>query len=175
MPAERRTDHSAWVAPSVQLRPIGLIRTPFPDVDGMPIQSSAQAEARGHIDLDPALVDGLRDIEGFSHLTLIWHLHLAPGTQLIVTPFLDDRQHGIFATRAPARPNAIGISVVRLISVEGARLHIQHLDMVDRTPLLDIKPYVPAFDDRSPARIGWYHDRVDRVTVTYSDRRFTGN
>ena len=170
--SEIRGDSGEEPGRSVEFHPIGVIRTPFPDVDGVPIQPAAAAEARGHVDLDPALAEGLRDIEGFSHLTLVWHLHLIRQAQLVVVPFLDDRPHGIFATRAPARPNPIGLSVVRLLAVEGTRLHLQHLDMVDGTPLLDIKPYVPAFDDRSPARIGWYHDRLGRLEQTRSDRRF---
>jgi tRNA-Thr(GGU) m(6)t(6)A37 methyltransferase TsaA len=158
--------------PTIHLRPIGVIRTPFLDVEGMPIQSSVTEEARGYIDLTPGLIDGLRDVEGFSHLTLVWHMHLVHRSHLVVAPFLDNQPHGVFATRAPTRPNPIGLSVVRLLSVEGARLHIQDVDMVDGTPLLDIKPYVPAFDDRSPVRIGWYHNCLDRLGKTSSDQRF---
>jgi tRNA-Thr(GGU) m(6)t(6)A37 methyltransferase TsaA len=157
----------------IQFRPIGVIRTPFPDIEGMPIQPDASARATGHVELIPCLADGLQDIDQFSHLTLIWYMHRAGEESLRVVPFLDDRPHGIFATRAPARPNPIGISVVRLLSVEDTRLHVEDLDMVDGTPLLDIKPYVPAFDDRSPARIGWYRGRLDRIDRTRSDRRFT--
>ncbi len=152
-----------------------MIRTPFPDVDGMPIQPAAAEQARGHVDLDPDLVDGLQDIDAFSHLILLWHLHRACRPGLLVVPFLDDRPHGIFATRAPARPNPIGLSVVRLLAVSGSRLHVQHLDMVDGTPLLDIKPFVPEFDHRSPTEIGWYRDRLDRMHAVRSDRRFTSS
>jgi tRNA-Thr(GGU) m(6)t(6)A37 methyltransferase TsaA len=162
----------SWLDSMIQFRPIGLIRTPFPDVEGMPIQPGASARATGLVELIPCLADGLQDIEQFSHLTLVWYMHRAGEESLRVVPFLDDQPHGIFATRAPARPNPIGISVVRLVSVDGARLHVEDLDMVDGTPLLDIKPYVPAFDNRSPARIGWYDGRLDHLVNTTSDRRF---
>ena len=166
----------AWEPPAaVEFRPIGVIRTPFPDVEGMPIQPSAAEQAEGHIDLDPALVDGLAGIEGFSHLMLVWHLHRIRRSRLVVVPFLDDQPHGIFATRAPARPNPIAVSVVRLLGVDATRLRVRHLDMVDGTALLDIKPYVPQFDDRSGARIGWYHDRLDRLERTSSDDRFAAD
>ncbi len=139
----------------VTYSPIGLIRTPFTDPHGMPIQASAAVGIRGRIELDPALGEGLADIEGFSHLTLLYHLHEVVAARLTVTPFLDDRPHGIFATRAPARPNPIGLSTVRLVGVHGPTLEIEDVDILDATPLLDIKPYVPAFDERTDVRIGW--------------------
>jgi tRNA-Thr(GGU) m(6)t(6)A37 methyltransferase TsaA len=165
-------DPDGWLLSTIQFRPIGVIRTPYTDAAGMPIQAGGGAGAAGHIELAPCLAEGLRDIEGFSHLTLIWYLHRACEDRLMVTPFLDDRPHGIFATRAPARPNPIGMSVVRLLRVEGTRLHIEDVDMLDGSPLLDIKPYVPAFDDRSPARTGWYDERLDQRERPVSDRRF---
>jgi tRNA-Thr(GGU) m(6)t(6)A37 methyltransferase TsaA len=165
----------AWRDSLIQFRPIGVIRTPFLDIAGMPIQSAAATPTSGHVDLLPCLVDGLQDIEQFSHLALLWYMHRAPEESLTVVPFLDDRKHGIFATRAPARPNPIGLSVVRLVGVEGTRLHIQDLDMVDGTPLLDIKPYVPAFDDRAPARVGWYSNLLDGLGHTTSDHRFASH
>ena len=134
----------------------GSIRTPFTTVEGTPIQSVSAVGVAGWIDLEPGLVDGLDDIEGFSHLILLYHLHRAAPARLTVTPFLDDRPHGIFATRSPTRPNALGLSTVRLLGIAGARLDILDVDMLDGTPLLDIKPYVPAFDDRADARIGWF-------------------
>jgi tRNA (adenine37-N6)-methyltransferase len=161
-----------WLDSMIQFRPIGVIRTPFPDVEGMPIQPCSSTQATGRVDLIPCLGDGLADIDQFSHLTLIWYMHRAGEESLKVVPFLDDRPHGIFATRAPARPNPIGISVVRLLGVEGPRLHVEDLDMVDGTPLLDIKPYVPAIDDRSPARVGWYDGLLGRLDQTRADRRF---
>ena len=153
-------------------RPIGIIRTPFTDVAGMPIQAAAATGVRGRIELDPAFQAGLLDIDGFSHLTLICHLHEVEGARMVVTPFLDDRRHGIFATRSPTRPNPIGLSTVRLLEVRGWLLEIEAVDMLDGTPLLDLKPYVPAFDDRPGARVGWFDGRLDRLAEARADRRF---
>ena len=156
----------------VTYQPIGVIRTPFTDIEGMPVQASAAAGVPGRIELDARFAEGLRDIDGFSHLVLIYHLHRMTDQRLTVTPFLDVSPHGIFATRSPARPNPIGLSTVRLIGVAGAALEIEDVDMLDGTPLLDLKPYVPAFDDRENARIGWFGGRLDRVHEARADRRF---
>jgi tRNA (adenine37-N6)-methyltransferase len=156
----------------ITFRPIGVIRTPFPSTAGMPIQATAAVGIPGWIELDPDLAAGLVDLEGFSHLILLYHLHRITAPRLTVTPFLDDRPHGIFATRSPARPNPIGISTVRLIAIVGSTIEIEVVDMLDGTPLLDIKPYVPAFDDRDDARIGWFVNRLDRLPETLADGRF---
>ncbi len=156
----------------VTYRPIGIIRTPFATVEDMPIQATAALGVNGRIDLDPALVEGLMDLEGFSHLTLIYHLHRAVARGLTVTPFLDDRPHGVFATRSPARPNPMGLSTVRLVAISGSRIDVQDVDMVDGTPLLDIKPYVPAFDDRVGARVGWFTGRLAELGHVRADSRF---
>ena len=157
----------------VTLRPIGLIHTPFTDVDGMPIQPTAAALGiRGTIDLDPAFAAGLLDLDGFSHLILLYHLHEIRAARLTVTPFLDVSPHGVFATRSPARPNPVGLSTVRLVGIRGSTIEIEDVDMLDCTPLLDIKPYVPAFDDRAGARIGWLTGRLDRLAEVRADRRF---
>lgn len=147
----------------ITLTPIGVIRTPFTTFEGMPIQAVTATDIRGEIELDPALAPGLRDIEGFSHLILIYHLHRMEAPLLEVTPFLDPQPHGVFATRAPRRPNGLGLSTVRLLSVSGPRLQIAEVDMLDGTPLLDIKPYVPHFDDRPNAQIGWFAAQIHRV------------
>jgi tRNA-Thr(GGU) m(6)t(6)A37 methyltransferase TsaA len=157
---------------AITYRPIGIIRSPFTDVEGMPIQAAGAIGIAGRIELDPSLVEGLADLQGFSHLTLIYHLHRAPATRLTVTPFLDVRPHGVFATRSPARPNPIGLSTVRLISISESTLEIEDVDVLDGTPLLDIKPYVPPFDDRADARIGWLQGRLDHVSEAKSDDRF---
>jgi len=157
---------------SITYRPIGVIRTPFAESAGMPIQAVAAVGVRGRIELDPALADGLEGIDGFSHLILLYHLHQVSGPRLTVTPFLDEQPHGVFATRSPARPNPIGISTVRLVSVTGTTIEIEDVDMVDGTPLLDLKPYVPAFDDRADARIGWFEGRVEHVSDVRADERF---
>ena len=156
----------------VTYRPIGVIHTPFTDVDGMPIQPIAAAGIRGTIDLDPGFATGLLDLDGFSHLILLYHLHEVRAPRLTVTPFLDDRPHGIFATRSPARPNPVGLSTVRLVRVVGSTIEIEDVDMLDGTPLLDIKPYIPAFDDRPGARVGWFTGRLDRLPEVRADGRF---
>ncbi|MFN8623552.1 MAG: tRNA (N6-threonylcarbamoyladenosine(37)-N6)-methyltransferase TrmO [Chloroflexota bacterium] len=158
--------------PAITYRPIGVVRTPFTRSEGTPIQSVAATGIEGTIELDPELAPGLADLDGFSHLVLVTHLHRVGSARLTVTPFLDDRPHGIFATRSPARPNPIGLSVVRLLAVEGSFLRIADLDLIDGTPLLDIKPYVPELDDRAGARIGWFAERLHRLPETRADGRF---
>jgi len=140
------------------LRPIGVIRSPFTDPASTPIQS-ARSVARGTVEVDGACADGLQDVEGFSHLILIYVFHQSAGYSLRVTPFLDRVERGLFATRYPARPNPVGLSVVRLLARRGNVLEIEGVDMLDGTPLLDIKPYVPEFDSRPEARTGWYATR----------------
>lgn len=142
------------------LKPIGIIHTPFKNQTGMPIQASRSSHL-GEIEVFPEFETGLESIEGLSHLILIYIFHQAlNSTELMVTPFLDDKQHGVFATRFYSRPNPIGISIVQLIERSGPLLKIQNVDMLDGTPLLDIKPYVPEFDNRSPDKLGWYADRA---------------
>jgi tRNA-Thr(GGU) m(6)t(6)A37 methyltransferase TsaA len=156
----------------VTYRPIGTIRTPFTDIDGMPIQAAGAVGIRGRIELDAAYQAGLLDLDGFSHLILLYHLHEMRDARLTVTPFLDDMRHAIFATRSPARPNPIGLPTVRLLEVRGWTIEIADVDMLDGTPLLDMKPYVPALDDRPGASVGWYAGRLDRLADARSDRRF---
>lgn len=157
----------------IRYRPIGIIRSPFRDVQGMPIQAVGAKGVRGTVEVEPEYKNGLKDLEGFSHLILVYHFHLSSGYELTVKPFMDDQVHGVFATRAPRRPNPIGTSVVRLMAVQGCRLDIQDVDIVDGTPLLDIKPFVPAFDVREVDRIGWLSNREASVANIKSDRRFT--
>jgi tRNA (adenine37-N6)-methyltransferase len=136
------------------MRPIGIIHSPFTDKNHMPIQS-ARSQAIGHVQVDQQFSDGLQDIEGFSHLILLYAFHSSSGYTLRVKPFLDDQIRGLFSTRYPNRPNPIGLSVVELVSRHDHVLEIQGVDVLDGTPLLDIKPYVPEFDVRTPARTGW--------------------
>jgi tRNA-Thr(GGU) m(6)t(6)A37 methyltransferase TsaA len=152
--------------------PIGLIRTPFVEEAGMPIQAVAARDVCGSVELDPAYLPGLRDLTGFSHLILLYHLHRVRGSALEVTPFLDEQPHGVFATRSPKRPNPIGLSTVRLLGIDGAVLQIADIDVVDGTPLLDIKPYVPQFDDRAEATIGWFASQIARLPTVRADGRF---
>jgi tRNA-Thr(GGU) m(6)t(6)A37 methyltransferase TsaA len=156
----------------VTFTPIGIIRTPFSETTGMPVQAVGAVGVQGTIELEPAYVEGLADLDGFSHLVLLYHLDRTTGARMTVVPFLDDRPHGLFATRSPARPNPIGLSTVRLVGIEGSTIRIEDVDMLDGTPLLDIKPYVPQLDDRADPRIGWYEGRVERVQEARADQRF---
>jgi tRNA (adenine37-N6)-methyltransferase len=140
------------------MRPIGEIHTPFIDKRDTPIQPSRSA-ATGQIEVYPAYSDGLRDLDGFSHIILLYAFHRSNDYALIVTPFLDDQARGLFATRYPERPNPIGLSIVRLLAVHDRLLDIEGVDMLDGTPLLDIKPYVPDFDRVTDVRTGWYASR----------------
>lgn len=151
-------------------RPIGIVHSPFSEAEGMPIQTSRAREIRGTVELAPEYADGLQDLDGFSHAVLLCHLHRSRGFELKVVPFLDDTPRGVFATRAPRRPNPIGLSVVRLVSVEGSRITFEGVDLIDGTPVLDIKPYVPEFDDREEIRLGWLEEARRRDTL--SDTRF---
>ncbi len=153
-------------------KPIGVIRTPFKDVKGTPIQPSAAKGVRGRVEIFPEYAEGLCDLDGFSHVILIYQFHLVRNCKLKVKPFLDDELHGVFATRAPVRPNPIGLSVVRLVAVEGCTLIVEDVDIIDGTPLLDIKPYVPEFDARKAERIGWLERRIGRLSSTRDDGRF---
>ncbi|HNS55212.1 MAG TPA: tRNA (N6-threonylcarbamoyladenosine(37)-N6)-methyltransferase TrmO [Syntrophales bacterium] len=156
----------------IRYRPIGVIRTPFASPEGMPIQPAAAKGVVGRVELDPGLADGLKDLDGFSHVILIYHFHRAKPAMLRVKPYMDSVERGVFATRSPARPNAIGISVVRLLGVERNVLRVENVDIVDGTPLLDIKPYVPQFDGAEDVRIGWLQDNVGRLDQTRDDGRF---
>jgi tRNA-Thr(GGU) m(6)t(6)A37 methyltransferase TsaA len=141
------------------MRPIGIIRSPFTDQEKTPIQAS-RSQAPGQVEVIPEYVEGLQDLDGFSHIILLYVWHEARGYDLLVKPFLDDHLRGVFATRYPGRPNQIGISVVGLRSIHGNILEIEGVDMLDKTPLLDIKPYVPDFDIRTGTRSGWYETRT---------------
>lgn len=152
---------------------IGIIKTPFAGIAEMPIQPSGAENAEGIIELNPELTPGLLDLTGFSHVILIYHLHLVTSHKLSVVPFMDDKPHGIFATRAPSRPNPIGISTVRLTKIEGNLLFIEGVDMLNDTPLLDIKPFFSKFDNRPDARSGWLDDKKSEdIISTRSDDRF---
>ncbi len=153
-------------------KPIGIVRSPFADIEGMPIQPKAASGIKGSIELKPELTAALKDLEGFSHIILIYHFHLSGPHALEVRPFLDDTPHGVFATRVPARPNGIGLSVVKLTGISGSTLAIEEVDVVDGTPLLDIKPFIPDFDNRETQRTGWFAKQTARVTEVKADRRF---
>jgi tRNA-Thr(GGU) m(6)t(6)A37 methyltransferase TsaA len=178
----------------ITFTPIGVIHSPFEVPEGTPIQPTAARDVEGTVEVFPEYVDGLEDLAGFSHIYLLYHFHLTAGYSLQVIPFMDREARGVFATRAPRRPNPIGISVVRLDAVEGNILRIRDVDIVDGTPLLDIKPYAPPFDcrgrideqlgrkaesgtgdedDNDEVRIGWLRNRVKRMRRARDDGRFT--
>jgi len=140
------------------LRPIGVIRSPFTEKEKTPIQAS-RSQAIGQVEIYPEFADGLKDIEALSHIYLLYAFHESQGYQLQVKPFLDNQEHGIFASRYPYRPNPIGISIVKLVSRKHNMLTVEGIDTLDGTPLLDIKPYVPDFDLRTDVRAGWYETR----------------
>ncbi|MFA4850386.1 MAG: tRNA (N6-threonylcarbamoyladenosine(37)-N6)-methyltransferase TrmO [Methanoregula sp.] len=161
--------------PVIFFTPIGTINSPFTEPAGMPIQPAGASGVRGTVRIDEKYREGLRDLCGFSRIILLYHLHCSEGYTLDVIPFLDTIPHGIFATRAPRRPNAIGLSIVRLISVNDCELVIEGVDVVDGTPLLDIKPYVPEFDCFPDEKSGWFAGCRDAVSSIKADERFCGN
>jgi tRNA-Thr(GGU) m(6)t(6)A37 methyltransferase TsaA len=159
----------------IQYRPIGNIRTPFKEQEGMPIQPSGAQGVRGTIKIKKDYISGLKDLEGFSHIILIYNFHLSQGYALNVTPFLDNQPRGVFATRAPRRPNSIGFSIVKLNAVEGDILEIENVDIIDGTPLLDIKPYVPEFDAQAEVKTGWLAEVKKQAKQVKSDSRFNSS
>jgi tRNA-Thr(GGU) m(6)t(6)A37 methyltransferase TsaA len=162
------------VVEKVTLEFIGTIHTPFIEPKGTPITSFAGSGVKGTVEVNEQFAPGLKDIEGFSHLTLIYYMHRVTRKGLNSVPFMDDEPHGVFATRSPLRPNHIGMSIVRLMGVRGNTLDIQDLDIVDGTPLLDIKPYIPQVDSRTECRTGWFTGDMDRMKRTRDDGRYSG-
>jgi tRNA-Thr(GGU) m(6)t(6)A37 methyltransferase TsaA len=146
---------------AITLKPIGVIRTPYVEGAEAPIQGGLGSGGRGEVEVFDEFAPGLRDVEGFSYVTLLYYFHRAGGEELVVKPYLDDARHGIYATRHPRRPNHLGITTVRLLERRDNVLVVDGVDMLDGTPLLDIKPYVPAFDRvRGPARCGWLAGKI---------------
>jgi tRNA-Thr(GGU) m(6)t(6)A37 methyltransferase TsaA len=139
----------------LMMRPIGRIRSPFTEPQGMPIQPRYAEGARGRIEIDPEYHEGLADLDGFERLWVVYVFHRSEGHALTVTPYLDRRPRGLFATRAPRRPNPVGLSCYRILSIEAGRIEVADVDAIDETPVLDLKPYVPAFDAWPASRAGW--------------------
>jgi tRNA (adenine37-N6)-methyltransferase len=157
----------------ILIHPIGVIHTPHTDVKNMPIQPIAAEGIKGYIELLPEYVAGLQDLEGFSHITLLYRFHKISSYELVLVPFMDTQKRGIFACKAPKRPNAIGVSTVRLLGVEGNIVHIEQVDMLDGTPLIDIKPFYPRYDNRLNAQLGWLEKNKDLpLEKLRSDERF---
>ncbi len=156
----------------IEFKPIGTIHTPFTELAGMPIQPAGAAGVRGTIDLLDEYRQGLKDLDGFSHIVLLYLFHRSHGYKLEVVPFMDTTPRGLFSTRAPKRPNPIGLSVVQLERIENGIVHIQNVDILDGTPLLDIKPYVPEFDSHTNIRTGWLEQARKTVHKRKADDRF---
>ena len=158
---------------TIMIKPIGVIHTPHHDIKNMPIQPIAAAGVHGYIELLPEYAEGLKDLEGFSHITLLYHFHKITGYELLVTPFMDTEKRGIFSCKAPKRPNAIGTSTVRLLGIEGNIIHVEQVDMLNGTPLIDIKPFYPRYDNRDNVKIGWLEKNKDLpLEKLRSDERF---
>jgi tRNA-Thr(GGU) m(6)t(6)A37 methyltransferase TsaA len=158
----------------ITFTPIGLIHSPFHKLEEMPIQPAGAFSIHGTIDLYPDYIAGLQDLDGFSHIYVIYHLHKSNGWKPRVIPFLDKQERGVFATRAPHRPNPIGLSVLKIESINSGQISVSNVDILDGTPLLDIKPYVPQFDGAQEIRIGWIADTIQQVKNVRTDRRFSG-
>jgi tRNA-Thr(GGU) m(6)t(6)A37 methyltransferase TsaA len=156
----------------IEYRPIGVVHSPFTELKGMPIQPSRAKDIAGTVEVFPEFQEGLKDLIGFSHIVLLYHFHMVTGYTLQVVPFLDSELRGLFATRAPKRPNPIGLSVVRLEGIQAGVLSVLDLDILEGTPVLDIKPYVTEFDGRTDVRIGWLEAARIEEREALSDDRF---
>jgi len=156
----------------IEFKPIGIIHSPYKKMKGTPIQSFAAKEIEGTIEIFPEYMEGLSDLDGFSHIQLLFYFHLSKKFKLKVKPYMDDQFRGVFATRAPSRPNSIGLSIVNLIKIEGNILYIKNMDMIEGTPLLDIKPYVSKFDDANVKKIGWLENKIHKLPKTKDDGSF---
>lgn len=158
---------------SIVYTPIGVIRSEHREPEKTPIQPVYARGCNGRAEILPQYVEGLKDLDGFSHLLLLYHFHRAGEPLLTVVPFTDDQPRGLFSTRSPRRPNPIGLSLVRLLRIEGATLHLSDVDILDGTPLLDIKPYIPRFERVDDAAGGWTAT-VDEETARQRGRRGYG-
>ncbi|EJO5347638.1 tRNA (N6-threonylcarbamoyladenosine(37)-N6)-methyltransferase TrmO [Clostridium botulinum] len=158
---------------NIVLKPIGIIHSKFKDVKSMPVQPTGNNADEGKIEINSEYLEGLKDLDGFSHIMVIYYFHKAEKVELTVKPFLDNNTHGVFATRTPVRPNHIGISIVEIDKVNGNNICVKNIDILDGTPVLDIKPFVPGFDfPKSDIKIGWLTSNIQNVTTKLSDDRF---
>lgn len=157
---------------SITFRPIGILKTPFDLPADMPIQPLSSKGAKGKAIVFPEFSDGLYDLDGFTHVIVIYYMHRVRRQELIVTPFFDTSPHGVFATRAPVRPNPLGISVLELEKIDGNTLYLLNVDMLNGSPLIDIKPYMPDFDSFPSAKAGWYDKIESKPESPRSDNRF---
>jgi len=166
-------DNQARLGPFVR---IGTIRTPFDTAQGTPIQGGLSGKEEGRVVIDPVYREGLSDLDGFSHLILIYAFHRIEKAKLKVIPYLDRKERGVFATRSPCRPNPIGMTIVQLLEINEGIMRVSGVDMLDETPLLDIKPSIPAFDYHTAVRCGWFEPHLKRIEeqqiVPLADSRF---
>jgi tRNA (adenine37-N6)-methyltransferase len=153
---------------------IGSIHSPFKELADMPIQPAGAQGIKGTIEVDLQFIPALQDLEGFSHIYVLYYFHKSTGWKPKVIPFLDKQERGLFSTRAPHRPNPIGLSVLKVEGVAVNRILVSNVDILDGTPLLDIKPYVPQFDGAEDIRIGWVEENIHQVGKVKTDRRFAG-
>ena len=156
----------------IEYRPIGIIHSPYKTPEGTPIQPTHAQGPEAKVEVLPEYAEGLTDLAGFSHIYLIYHFHLSKKFSLMVKPFLDTEFHGLFSTRAPSRPNSIGLSIVRLTGIKENILRVKNIDVLDGTPLLDIKPYVPGFDICKVNKIGWMEKKIKNLAEAQDDGRF---
>lgn len=157
---------------AITFQPIGIVHSPFKNPEGTPIQPIAAIDTEAIIEVFPEFSKGLTDLEGFSHIYILFHLHLAKKKELMVVPFLDNTAHGVFATRSPGRPNSIGISVVCLDKIIDNKLYVKNIDILDGSPVLDIKPYIPQFDVFNTTKNGWYDNKKTKLEEQKDDGRF---
>lgn len=157
----------------IKYQPIGIIHTPYKEPKGTPIQPLAGEGTTGTIEIYQDYIEGLQDLEGFSHILLIFHFHLSKKYSLKVKPFLDKKERGVFATRSPSRPNPIGLSIVRLLRIQENTIFIQDMDIIDGTPLLDIKPHVPELDVRERVKKGWLEGKLKKFSTTKDNGKFS--
>lgn len=156
----------------IEFTPIGIIHSPFRTLEDMPIQPTGATGVKGTVQIFDEYRPGLKDLEGISHIILLYHFHRSQGFNLNVVPFMDSVLRGVFATRAPKRPNPIGLSIVQLDKIEDGILQVSNMDILDGTPLLDIKPYVPEFDAYEEVRTGWLEKKSKTIKGRKSDNRF---
>lgn len=155
-----------------EIQPIGIIHSPHHSIEDMPIQPKGASEVEGVVLVEEKYIDGLQDLEGFSHIYLLYSFHGTTRTELLVTPFMDTQTRGVFATRSPLRPNHIGLSIVKLKRVEGNKVIVEGIDVLDKTPLLDIKPYIEKFDGVKESASGWLQASAEEISKKRSDNRF---
>jgi len=155
-----------------EIKPIGTIHSPYTEIEDMPIQPKGAAGVTGHALLDEKYIDGLQDLEGFSHIYLLYSFHKTKQDKLLVTPFMDKQTRGVFSTRSPLRPNHIGISIVKLKEIKDNKVIVEGIDILDGTPLLDIKPYIEKFDGVENSSSGWLKASDQEIKTKRSDDRF---